>query len=273
MSRIRRWMLNAGIMGGLLLCGVDKGKAFGAVTFSASSGARAASATFDVVGGNLVVTLANTSTFDVLSPAGTPATNAGILTAVFFDVTGQSTALTSLSAVVGAGSAIVFDTAPPPLFFGPGTVVGGEHAYAYNASGLGGAVAPFVTQTNGISSAGFGIFGSATFPGANLDPPLALDGLNYGLTSAGDNLATGNAAVTGGNPLIQNSVVFTLGAWSSVLSAINNIRFQYGTALNEGTIDIPPPPPVSEPSTLALAGIGALSCLGFGIFRRRRNAA
>lgn len=47
------------------------------VTFNASSGLLSASATFDIVGGNLSVTLTNTSTNDVLAPSD-------VLTALFF---------------------------------------------------------------------------------------------------------------------------------------------------------------------------------------------
>ena len=137
------------------------------------------------------------------------------------------------------------------------TNVGGE--WVYNASG--------------ISSAGFGLFGPANFNGPDLDPPTAANGLNYGITSAGDNPATGNQAVTGGVPLIKNSVVFTLNVDESggefFLNNIIGVTFQYGTALTEPhftTTDITLP---DGGMTLSLLGL-ALGSLG--LVARRRAA-
>jgi hypothetical protein len=219
-----------------------------AVTFSASSGTLAASAEFTIVGGNLNVVLTNTSTFDVVNPPQ-------VLTAVFFDVGGVG-ALTPLSATLSGASTVFFD-APPP-----GGVVGGEWAYG---SGLAGAPGG---ATEGISSAGFGLFGGTLFPGANLDGPVGVNGLNYGITSAGDNPLTGNAEVTGNAPLIQNAVLFTLscptvgGCAASILDSIIKVSFQYGTALTEPNL-VPLPPALVLFGT-ALVGMGVLS-------RRRRT--
>src|SRR3972149_9928401 len=157
------------------------------LTFTCTSGNLAASAKFEQVGLNIVVTLTNTSPADVDDPPD-------ILTGVFFDIDGVG-ALTSGSAVIGPGSTVAFGGTDP------GGVVGGEWAYASVLVG-----AP-LGATEGISSAGLGLFGGATFPGTNLQGPAAVNGLQYGITSAGDILATGNAAVTGGNALIQNQVV------------------------------------------------------------------
>jgi hypothetical protein len=76
------------------------------------------------------------------------------------------------------------------------------------------------------------------FPGSNLQGPADPDGLQYGLTSAGDNPLTGNTPVTGTNALIQNGVVLTLGNLpvGFNLSSISNVTFQYGTALTDGSI-------------------------------------
>ena len=86
------------------------------ITFSASSGNLAASATFEVVGGNLQVTLTNSSLFDVLVPAD-------VLTGMFFDVNGAAPVLTPVSAILGLGSVVIFGGTDP------GDVVGGEWAY------------------------------------------------------------------------------------------------------------------------------------------------
>lgn len=149
-----------------------------------------------------------------------------------------------MSAVLTPGSAVVFGGSDP------GGVVGGEWAYASSLVGAPGGA------TEGIGSAGFGLFGPGDlFPGSDLQSPVSPDGIQYGITAAGDNIATGNAAVTGDNALIKNSVTFTLGGLPTDFLPsqrnITNVSFQYGTALTEPNIpgrdtQIP------EPSTLLL---------------------
>ena len=204
-------------------CALLVGQMAQAIQFVGSSGSLAASVTFSAAGGVLTVTLANTSAADVLVPAD-------VLTAVFFDLAGPS--LTSASALLGPGSTVVYDPDGQPV----GGVVGGEWAYGAGLSGAPGGAA------RGISSAGFGLFGAATFPGPELNGNAAsVNGVGYGILSAGDNIATGNNGVVG-NPgvidsagLIKNSVVFTL-TYSGVLNEadIRNVSFQYGTALGGG---------------------------------------
>jgi hypothetical protein len=208
------------------------------VTFSSSSGELAASAVFDIVSGNLQVTLRNTSMMDVVRPVD-------VLTAVFFSAKGT---LTPISALLPSGSVALF---------GPdgGGNVGGEWAYASGLSGAPGGA------NSGISSTGLDLFGAANFSGPNLYDPEALDGLNYGITSAGDDPAIGNAKVTGGVPLIKDSVVFTLGAYSGFsLTDISDVTFQYGTSLSE--VQVP------EPGTLLLLGSGLI---GLVAYRRIRG--
>lgn len=218
------------------------------VTFTGTLGSLASSATFDTSGNNLVVTLTNISTADVLIPSD-------VLTAVFFD---SGATLTPQSALLNAGSTV---------FFGSdgGGNVGGEWAYG---SGLAGAPGG---ATQGISSSGFGLFGAGNFNGPDLEPPAAVDGVQYGITSAGDNPATGNAAVTGNNALIQNSVVFTLSglpAGFDPFASISHVSFQYGTALTEPNI----PPDVPEPGFYGILMAG-LSGLVFMSWRRRKEMA
>jgi hypothetical protein len=193
--------------------------AFGQLTFVSSNGLRSASATFDVIAGNLQITLNNISTNDVTTPTG----GGGILTTVFFDLFPPTT-LTPVSALLGLGSVVHFGS-------DGGGNVGGEWAFA---SGLVGAPG---NAALGASSSGLGLFGSGNFGGVDLDPPGAVNGLNYGITSAGDNLGIGNAAVTGSVPLIQSSVVFTLSGNPLFTSigdyTISNVSFQYGTDLSE----------------------------------------
>ena len=226
------------------------------LTFTGSSGARSASVSFDVSGTNLLVVLANTSTADARVPTD-------ILTGVFFNIAGNPE-LSRISAT-SLGPTYLNGT----LVSSAGVNVGGEWAYLNGLSQYG--------VNSGISSSGLGVFGpSDVFPGANLSGPETPDGLQYGLTTAGDNLATGNGGLMA-NEITKNSVSFVLGGFTGPLSSISGITFQYGTALDEpsfpgsggggggtGTGSNPAP----EPGTIALAGL-ALLALAAG--RRKRG--
>jgi len=204
------------------------------VTFSGASGNLAASAEFDVSAGSLIIRLTNTSTADVMVPAD-------ILTGVYFDVAGSSLSLTPVSATLYGGSVVHFGS-------NGGGNMGGEFAYAAGLIGAPG------SANYGISSSGLGLFGNPNFNGPNLGGPAGVDGLQYGITSAGDNVATGNTPVTGTNELIKNSLEFTLSGLPQGfdLSSIGNVWFQYGTALSEPQVSTP------APGALALLGLGGL---------------
>ena len=194
--------------------------------------------------GQVTVVLTNAGS-DVLVPAD-------LLTAILWN---SSTVLTPVSALLSGGSTV---------FFGAdgGGNVGGEWAYASGLSGCPGGC------NQGISSAGFGLFGAANFVGADLNGNTAVDGMGYAITSGSDNTATGNAAVTGNNALIKNQVTFTLSGGGSSLT-ITDVSFQYGTALTEPTIECPDcgQTEVPEPSfLLSLPLIGAAM-----LWNRRRQ--
>ena len=224
------------------------------IVFTGSSGTLAASVSFDIVGGQLVVVLTNTSTSDTLIPVD-------LLTAIFFTVSGNP-ALSRTSAAMTPGSTTDIGTGPGAS--DPGGVVGGEWAYLNGLSQYG--------ANEGISSSGLGIFGPGNvFPGTNLDGPVDPDGPQYGLASAGDNKATGNPAILA-TPITHNSVTFTLGNIGSLtLANISNVTFQYGTALDEGHIPGIPqlPGKIPEPASIALLGMGLLA---FGASRRKHKA-
>lgn len=228
--------VGAAALAAICLVGLFSGPAHGSVIFTGTSGNLAASATFTNLGGGMLeVLLENTSTSDVLVPAD-------ILTAVFFTLAGDPT-LTPVSALLPMGSTVFFGS-------NGGGNVGGEWAYVDGLSGAPGGA------DEGIGSAGFGLFGGSNFGGPDLDPPAAVNGLNYGITSAGDNTATGNAPVTGSRPLIKSSVVYKLnglGLAAGVEPTLTNVSFQYGTSLTEPNVP-GDTPTVPEPTAVIVWG-------------------
>lgn len=217
------------------------------VIFQGGNGTLHATVEFSVSGSNLVVRLANTSSFDVGEPAD-------LLTAVFFEIDGVS-GLSRVSGTLTGGSVV---------HFGPsgGGNVGGEFGYAENLSG-----AP-LGAFSGISSSGFGLFGPGdVFPGGNLEGPAGPDGMNYGMVPAVDNVTLGNSAVTGGFPLIQHEVTFVLGGLPTgfdLTDKIGKVAFQYGTDLStEPTV---PGSLIPAPGSAALLAMGGLLAA-----RRRRG--
>jgi hypothetical protein len=245
--------------------------------YSFSSGQRAAQAEFSTYydsGLNtniLKVVLTNTAAFDTLVPAD-------VLTAVFFNAGSMS--LTKLAAVLNTGSSVIYDPDGQPA----GGVVGGEWAYGTASS-----IQSNTGYGRGISATGLGSFGPGDrFPGANLSGPPSGSpgGVDYGLVSAGDNPATGNGGLKNSGGLIKNSVIFTLSYAGPLLSEAqllallgNTVAFQYGsnyseprftgTLMNSGGVQTDVVPlPVPEPGSIALAALGALGFLGYGLRRR-----
>ena len=223
------------------------------VTINGSAGARSASAAFAVSGSNLQITLTNTASADAMAPTD-------ILTAIYFDISGSLLGLGRGSVVLAPGSTVYHGITDP------GNVVGGEWAYV---EGLGGAPS---SARYGVSSSGLNWFGpSDRFPGNDLEPPVSPDGVQYGITTAGDDMNTGNGGIDSSG-LIHNSVVVTLTglpAGFDPLSRISNLTFQYGTAVTEPQVPGNPGGSVSVPLPSA-AGAG-LATIGLVLSRRRRR--
>ncbi|MBI3839112.1 MAG: PEP-CTERM sorting domain-containing protein, partial [Planctomycetia bacterium] len=224
----------------------------GPITYFFSSGGLAASADFAVSGTDLIVTLTNTSSADALVPTD-------ILTGIFVEMMGDP-ALTRVSAMVPLSSSVLVGGTGADVTPGD-RVVGGEWAYLNNLN----QVPP---NNEGISSVGLNIFGpgSDLFPGPNLQGPSDPNGIEFGITSAGDNLLTGNGGLSG-QDLIKNAVVFTLGGFFGEPSdKIKGVTFQYGTALDEGQFVGQTP----EPGSLVLLGLGGAALGAYG-WRRRKT--
>lgn len=224
----------------------------GPISFGFTNGTRSAQVDFVRSGGDLIVTLTNTSAADALVPTD-------ILTAVFFELDGNPL-LTRTSSLVPVSSAVYIsnvgtDVTPADR------VVGGEWSYLNS-------ITDPADHNQGISSTGVGTFGPGNrFPGDNLQGPESPNGVQYGITTAGDNVLTGNGGLDG-EGLIKNSVVFTLSGFVGEPDAvITAARFLYGTSLDEPQFEGTPTP---EPSTCVLA---ALALVGLVACKRRKSHA
>jgi hypothetical protein len=222
------------------------GPARAGLLFSGSSGSLSASAQFDLSGNTLTVTLTNTSKADVLVPTD-------VLTGVFFNTTHT---LTPVSASLNGST----------VFYGSLTNVGDGWGYGtgLNAQGENSAI----SATGAVAG-----LGMSNFSGTHTN----LDGLAYGILSAGDNPATGNGGVTGHGPLIKNSVKFTLtvGSGFTLDELGQSVVFQYGTMLTDTHFGSGPPLVLVTPAppSAVLFAVGAsLSGLA-GWWRRRRLRA
>ncbi|MBC6432041.1 PEP-CTERM sorting domain-containing protein [Nostoc sp. HG1] len=217
-----------------------------------SSTALSATAVFDnSIAGQLKLTLTNTG-----PGASAPS---DVLTGLFWDYAGSP--LTNLTLSSAKAPTVIKNNVTTgtnvDLTKVRGNTVEWGFAKTTASTGLGGAsgVANPVTQHYGIGTAGFGI-----------SPGFGLSGgqqFNYGIITGYD---SANPAVSGGT-FVKNSATFVFSGLPTGfdLTKIQNIRFQYGTGLDEpSTYYIAPPPPpkrVPESSATVALGLFALGAL------------
>jgi hypothetical protein len=222
-------------------------------------------AEFAFSGTDLRVRLTNASTAAALDPSY-------VLTALFFDLLPDGPTLHKDNALLAPvtpfypQSRVYVDNLaidPQPA----GGVVGGEWAYvagqlAYNGN-------------EGISSAGFGLFGpQENFPGNNLWGPVCVDGWQYGIVGPGG-IATdagGPVASLRDRPYIQNAVDFYLSSDVPLGDmTVANVVLQYGTSLADPYfigLQVGTEPVIPEPLTIFGTFMGIC---GLGVYIRRRT--
>lgn len=240
---------------------------YGAVSATASSGdGRAAQAVFDVVDGNLVIRLTNLSSSDVTS-------RRDVLTGLYFN-TSRGADLNFVGAGTGDSSQVVN---------GPDRAdLSRQWAFGSGKKALKRAGAQFA-----LGSAALG----GLFKGVG--------GLNFGLTSLGDDPTSGARGVRKSD-LVQNEIILVLAGVPEGFDAadITSVVFQYGTKRkkdprmigelamsvesladelnnvnikNDGKSSTAGKDPVVNPAPSALAG--GLVLLSTLLARRRRPSA
>lgn len=250
------------VLGAAALALLQSGSA--AIVFDGSgTDGRAASASFEIIGKDLQVTLTNLGT----EPTVKNWDASYALSGLFFNYSGSGS-ISAGSASVGGG---VIGTTPA------GKTIGNYWAFDSNLTG-----APN-GATDGLRAAGFGVGGGSAY--GNLGPA-------EGKTKVGgiDGAILGWDSITGGNaslklPLVYDSVVFTLtgsGLTSLKASDFSDVTFQYGTAFTEahfeGAVHVQSDfykddmTSVPEPSTY-IAGLSALGILGLHGWRYRKSRA
>src|SRR4051812_31691138 len=175
----------------------------GTGTNPASTNQLSATADFSFTGSQLILTLTNNNAASLPSD---------ILAGIFFDLSGNP-GLTYVSGVTASGSCVTGTTCPPAVDVKSIS----EWRFAQSLSTpLAG-----ITEHYGVGTAGFGILGGGG-GGQQFD---------YGLVNG---LINPNPAVAGGT-FIDDSVKLTF-SLAPGLYTVSNVRFQYGTSLDEPSL-------------------------------------
>jgi hypothetical protein len=214
-----------------------------ATDLTIDNGNLGATVKFSASGGNLIVTLTN-------GAIDNPNRSAQILSAVYFDVAGDPD-LHPVSAVICATCSITAGGTT-----GPGGSVGGEWGFKVVSDG-----GLEDGASYGVSAVSLGGFGTKDlFGGTNLSGTAGPGGIDYGITTLGDQAYNDNSTLLG-VPLVVNQVIFTLSGLPAGFDpsvAISNVNFNYGTTNS----------PTPEPTSLALLGLGGATAW---IIRRRKK--
>ncbi len=238
----------AGRLGFVGACIASAGLA-STLTVNLLEGDRKVLAQFDAAGGQLTITLTNQAALPAYD-------NSDIICGVFFNVAGNlqltpgSVILGPLSDVANGGMAVD---------------IGKNWAYGWNIVGP-------QSATQGISSAGFGLFNKGKFcSGANCGNKL--QGSDWGLVGKAYTDGSGNASIND-VPMIRNSAVYILSGLPQDFdpsTGISDVSAQYTASLTgpnlwqNGSEHAAATP---EPGSLALIGVGLIV---LGTVRRRKR--
>lgn len=228
-----------------------------------NSHSASASADFQLSGTTLTIILSNTSS----QTSGF--VNSDGLSGLFFDISGTAPTLTLTTTGVNAPSAFAVRS-DVALHSGPvnlstytpldnpkmsESVPYWDYDQTAAVGGLGGAVSPTVTQHFGIGAAGFGIFDGNIVDG----PPMTIMPAAY----------DGSINKT---DFDVKAVTFTLTGFTGSLSDLGSVRFQYGTALDEGNLTgtmFSPAPSLGVPEAASVGAWSGLIVLALVAHRRK----
>lgn len=249
------------------------------ITLSGGSGIKSGEAVFDLTGTTLTITLTNTGDYSFDSDGQLVQTE--VLSGILFNLPDGVT-LTPVSVNLASGSTIVQGTCDSTTGKGKNKVT-----TTYDCSGVTNVSGEFAYNPDGglTYDAALGANGQVggvnnLFPGVNLDDPNSPNGANFGIVPLG--FVAGNGV--GGldtDPLIQNSVVFTLtvlGTFDLAFLETQPFAFIYGTDYGDEvtstsfttTEEGDTTGVVPEPSSLVLLGLG-LSMAAARLRSKRRR--
>ena len=228
----------------------------------AATNSVSATADFAIVGNTLTITLKNTSVANTLESPGSTLSGLAFQLGNGDSIVLTPASATSPNAIEHSGSC----NSNPCT--GTNVNVAGEWGYQTEFT------ASSTQHLYGIGSSGYITTGIAGNPGnfnngaagTDLQSPVSLDGIEFGIVSASHGAENGGLIT---QALINDNVVLSLTGVANVSeSQIGNVFFLYGTSPTDLTSigGVPLPAPAPEPGSLALVGL-ALS--GFAWARRR----